>query len=154
VQIVEGLPESRLAAVDQLMDRLGEEREAMMASLATESPEIRQLLVELLPILESIERTVAMANVDNPDSRPFDINEYTAMVNQSAATAAEMRLLVESVTNLMTGVEDVSGLTDAMIEIETAMLDRFFLRMVGFLIIFFLILIASRFVWVRMMPKQ
>jgi len=61
---------------------------------------------------------------------------------------------VESVTNLMAGVEDVSGLTDAMIEIETAMLDRFFLRMVGFLVIFFLILIASRFVWVRIMPKQ
>ena len=154
VQIVDDLPESRLAAVDQLMDRLGEEREAMMATLAAESPEMRQLLAELLPILESVERTVAMANVDNPNSRPFDINEYTAMVNQSAATVAEMRLLVESVTNLMAGVEDVSGLTDAMIEIETAMLDRFFLRMVGFLVIFFLILIASRFVWVRIMPKQ
>ena len=154
VQIVDGLPESRLAAVDQLMDRLGEEREAMMATLAAESPEMRQLLVELLPILESVERTVAMANVDNPNSRPFDINEYTAMVDQSAATVVEMRLLVESVTNLMAGVEDVSGLTDAMIEIETAMLDRFFLRMVGFLVIFFLILIASRFVWVRIMPKQ
>ena len=95
-----------------------------------------------------------MANVDNPNSRPFDINEYTAMVNQSATTVAEMRLLVESVANLMSGVDDVSGLTDAMIEIETAMLDRFFLRMVGFLVIFFLILIASRFVWVRIMPKQ
>ena len=154
VQIVDDLPESRLAAVDQLMDRLGEEREAMMATLAAESPEMRQLLVELLPILESVERTVAMANVDNPNSRPFDINEYTAMVDQSAATVVEMRLLVESVTNLMAGVEDVSGLTDAMIEIETAMLDRFFLRMVGFLVIFFLILIASRFVWVRMIPKQ
>jgi hypothetical protein len=154
VQIVDDLPESRLAAVDQLMDRLGEEREAMMATLAAESPEMRQLLVELLPILESVERTVAMANVDNPNSRPFDINEYTAMVVQSAATVVEMRLLVESVTNLMAGVEDVSGLTDAMIEIETAMLDRFFLRMVGFLVIFFLILIASRFVWVRIMPKQ
>jgi hypothetical protein len=135
VQIVDDLPESRLAAVDQLMDRLGEEREAMMATLAAESPEMRQLLVELLPILESVERTVAMANVDNPNSRPFDINEYTAMVDQSAATVVEMRLLVESVTNLMAGVEDVSGLTDAMIEIETAMLDRFFLRMVGFLVI-------------------
>ena len=98
--------------------------------------------------------TVAMANIDNPNSRPIDINEYTAMVNQSATTVAEMRLLVESVANLMSGVDDVSGLTDAMIEIETAMLDRFFLRMVGFLVIFFLILIASRFVWVRIMPKQ
>ncbi len=82
------------------------------------------------------------------------VNEYTAMVNQSAATVAEMRLLVESVTNLMAGVEDVSGLTDAMIEIETAMLDRFFLRRVGCLVIFFLILIVSRFVWVRIIPKQ
>ena len=98
--------------------------------------------------------TVAMANIDNTNSRPIDINEYTAMVNQSATTVAEMRLLVESVANLMSGVDDVSGLTDAMIEIETAMLDRFFLRMVGFLVIFFLILIASRFVWVRIMPKQ
>jgi len=154
VQIAGSLPDSRLAAVDQMMDRLGEEREAMMASLATESPEMRQLLAELLPILESIERTVAMANADDATGRPFDINEYTTMVNQSAATAVEMRLLVDSVSRLMAGVEDVSGLTDALIDVETALLDRFFLRMVGFLVIFFLILIASRFVWVRIMPKQ
>ena len=126
----------------------------MMTSLATESPEVRQLLAELLPVLESIERTVAMANADDVTGRPFDINEYTAMVNQSAATAVEMRLMVDSVSGLMAGVEDVSGLTDALIDVETALLDRFFLRMVGFLVIFFLILIASRFVWIRMVPKQ
>lgn len=155
VKVVEELPESRLAVVDQLMDRLGEEREAMMASLATESPEIRQLLEDLLPILESIERTVAMTNIDDPTGRPFDITEYTALVSQSAATAAELRLLVNTVSGLMAdGVEDVSGLTGALIEVETALLDRFFLRMVGFLVIFFLILVASRFVWVRIMPKQ
>ncbi len=154
VQIANSLPDSRLAAVDQMMDRLAEEREAMMTSLATESPEVRQLLAELLPVLESIERTVAMANADDVTGRPFDINEYTAMVNQSAATAVEMRLMVDSVSGLMAGVEDVSGLTDALIDVETALLDRFFLRMVGFLVIFFLILIASRFVWIRMVPKQ
>ena len=62
--------------------------------------------------------------------------------------------MVDSVSGLMAGVEDVSGLTDALIDVETALLDRFFLRMVGFLVIFFLILIASRFVWIRMVPKQ
>jgi len=103
VAVVEVLPESRIAAVDQIMDRIAEERVALMQNIEEAEPELRAVLSQLLPVLESIERTVAMANTDDPDSEPFDINDYRAIVNDSAQTAAELRLLVQAVTDLMGG---------------------------------------------------
>ena len=75
------------------------------------------------------------------------------MVNESAVTAAEMRLLVQSVSELLAGAGDASSLADLLLEVETEVLDRFFLRMVGFLVLFFVLLILSRFAWLRLMPK-
>lgn len=152
VAVVEALPQSRIVAVDQMMDRVAEEREALVADLTSGSPEVRQLVRELLPLMQSVERTIVAATADAPGDEPIDIAEYRAIVQDSAQTATELRLLAESVSNLMAGVENVSGLTDTLIEVETALLDRFFLRMVGFLVFFFLVLLVSRFVWVRMSP--
>ena len=148
--LAETLPQSRLAAIDQFMEQLGQERTAMMQELTGASPQLQSVLSQLLPVLESIERTVAMASADAPDEEPFDINEYRLLVNESAVTAAELRLLVQSIEQLVSGVGDASELTDVLLEVETEVLDRFFLRMVGFLLLFFVLLLASRFVWVRM----
>lgn len=154
VGVVEVLPGSQLAAVDQLMDRVGTEREALEAAFSSSHPEIRQLAADLLPLMESIERTVIAAKTKDPDSPPFDIGEYRAIVNESATTAAELRLLAEAVAELVSGVGNVSNLSDAMIEVQTEVVDRFFVRMLGFMVLFFILLLASRFVWVRMMPNQ
>ena len=54
------------------------------------------------------------------------------------------------VERLLEGVGDASQLTDTLLEVQTVVLDRFFLRMVGFLVLFFVLLLVSRFVWVRM----
>ena len=148
--LAETLPQSRLAAIDQFMEQLGQERAAMMQELTGASPQLQSVLSQLLPVLESIERTVAMASTDSPGEEPFDINEYRSLVNESAVTAAELRLLVQSIEQLVSGVGDASELTDVLLEVEKEVLDHFFLRMVGFLVLFFVLLLASRFVWVRM----
>jgi hypothetical protein len=148
--LAESLPDSRLAAIDQFMEELGQERTAMMQELTGASPQLQSVLSQLLPVLESIERTVAMARAESADEEPFDINEYRLLVNESAVTAAELRLLVQSIEQLVSGVGDASELTDVLLEVETEVLDRFFLRMVGFLVLFFVLLLVSRFVWVRM----
>ena len=122
----------------------------MMQELTGASPQLQSVLSQLLPVLESIERTVAMASTDSPGEEPFDINEYRSLVNESAVTAAELRLLVQSIEQLVSGVGDASELTDVLLEVEKEVLDHFFLRMVGFLVLFFVLLLASRFVWVRM----
>ncbi len=153
VTVVETLPGSQLTAVDQLMDRVAMERAALTADLASNNPEIRALAADLLPLMESIERTVVAAKQRNPDAEPFDIGEYRAIVNESAATAAELRLLAETIDNLVSGVEDASQISDALIAVQTEVVDRFFMRMIGFLLFFFVLLLASRFVWVRISPS-
>ena len=107
-------------------------------------------VAELLPVLESIERTVALSKTRNPESRPFDINEYRALVNEAAVTAGELRLLTQSIAGLVNDVAGVAGIEDTILEVQTELLDRFFLRMVGFLLLFFVLLLLSRFVWLRM----
>ena len=54
-------------------------------------------------LLCTVERTVVAANVKDPDGLPFDINEYRALVQDSAATAAEMRQLMDTVALIMAG---------------------------------------------------
>jgi hypothetical protein len=154
VDIVAALPDNRLAVVDQFMDRLSAERQALLGDLSTAEPGLRQLLVDLQPVLESIERTVVAAKEKNPGAKPFDINEYRAIVAESAVTAAELRLLIESVSELLSGASDASPLVNALVEAETTVVDRLFVQMVFLIAIFFLALLAYRFVAVRFFARQ
>jgi len=153
VVVIESLPDGRLAAVDQFMDRLAEERIALLGDMATAEPGMRALLAELLPVLESIERTVVASNVKDPDGLPFDINEYRALVQDSAATAAEMRHLMESIAVIMAGGDELEPLVSGLVQIETAVLNRFFMQMVILILILFAALIAYRFISVRYISK-
>ncbi|RLA26486.1 MAG: hypothetical protein DRQ63_08085, partial [Gammaproteobacteria bacterium] len=153
VVVIESLPGGRLAAVDQLMDRIAEEREGLLLSMADAEPSIRALLAQLLPVLEAIERTVEATNVKDPDGKPFDVNEYRALVQESAATAAEMRQLMDSIAVIMAGGDELEPLVSGLVEIETAVLNRFFMQMVILIFILFAALIAYRFLSVRFLPK-
>jgi hypothetical protein len=153
VVVIESLPDGRLAAVDQFMDRLAEERIALLGDMAAAEPGMRALLAELLPVLESIERTVVASNVKDPDGLPFDINEYRALVQDSAATAAEMRQLMESIAVIMAGGDKLEPLVSGLVQIETAVLNRFFMQMVILILILFAALIAYRYISVRFISK-
>jgi hypothetical protein len=109
VQSVEDLPGSRIVAVDQIMDRIREERVALVRDLASSEADFASLLAELQPALDSLERLTSSDEQD-PDSKPFDINEYTALVSESATTAIELRRLAETVDSLMQNSAELSSL--------------------------------------------
>jgi hypothetical protein len=153
VVVIESLPGGRLAAVDQFMDRLAEERNALLGDMAAAEPGLRALLADLLPVLESIERTVVASNVKDPDGLPFNINEYRALVEESATTAAEMRQLMDSIAMIMAGGDQLEPLVSGLVQIETALLNRFFMQMVILILILFAALIGYRFISVRFLSK-
>jgi len=144
VNSVEDLPGSRLAAVDQIMDRIGEERVALVQDLASSEADFASLLAELQPALDSLERLTASDEQD-PDSKPFDINEYTALVSESATTAIELRRLAETVDSLMQNSAELSTLVEAIVEAENAVVDRAFMQAIALIFIFFLVLLGYRF---------
>jgi hypothetical protein len=156
VELIAALPENRLAVVDQFMDRVGEERNELLQDLSTAEPGLRAVLADLQPVLESLERTVVAAKTPNPnsDARPFDINEYRALVAESAVTATELRLLIESVADLLAGASDASPLVSALVEAERTVVDRLFYQMLALIVIFFLALLAYRFVAGRFFPNR
>ena len=131
VQMIDDLPEERLAIVDQFMDRLADERLAMFRDVSDVEPGLRQVLTDLQPALDSLERIIELSKVKDPDSRPFDVNEYKALVAESAVTAAELRLLVQSATALLAGVSDARPLVDAIVEAEKTVGDRVFYQLVA-----------------------
>ena len=153
VDTVATLPGNRLAAVDQLMDRIGEERRAMLQDLSGAGPGVRDLLADLQPVLDSIERTMAMAKTRDPEAEPFDINVYRALVTESAATAAELRLLVQSVGDLLAGTTDASPLVGAIVEAERVIANKLFLQAVALIFIFFAMLLGYRYIAGRFFPK-
>jgi len=153
VQMIDEIPEERLAIVDQFMDRVAAERLAMFQDVSDVEPGLRQVLTDLQPALDSLERIMELSKVKDPDSRPFDANEYKALVAESAVTAAELRLLVESATALLAGVSDARPLVDAIVEAEKTVGDRVFYQLVALIFIFFITLLIYRVVASRVLRK-
>jgi len=153
VQMIEDLPEERLAIVDQFMDRLAEERLAMFRDVSDVEPGLRQVLTDLQPALDSLERIIELSKLKDPDSRPFDVNEYRALVADSAVTAAELRLLVQSATALLAGVSDATPIVDAIVEAEKTVADRVFYQLVALIFIFFITLLIYRVIASRVLRK-
>jgi len=156
VEVIDDFPEDRVHAVDQLMDRVSQEREVMLRDLSKAEPGIRAVLADLQPVLESLEKIVVTAKTPNPnsDAKPFDINEYRALAAESAVTVAELRLLIQSVSDLLAGATDASPLVSALVEAERTVVDRLFYQMLILIGIFFLALLAYRFVAVRLLSRQ
>jgi hypothetical protein len=152
VQLVAELPENRLVVVDQFMDRVGDERQELLQDLSMAEPGLRAVLADLQPVIESLEQIVVTAKTPNPNpnARPFNITEYTALVSEAAVTAAELRLLIQSVSDLLGGASDASPLVSAIVDAERAIADRVFLQIVALIVIFFVLLLAYRFVASRL----
>jgi hypothetical protein len=132
------------------MDRVADERRLMFEGMADAEPNMRALLSELLPVMESIERSLVVAKTKSPDAKPFDINQYTEIVSEAAVTAAELRLLIRSVSDLLEGASDASPLVGAIVEAERQIADRLFWQMVTLIFIFFFALIGYRLVAARL----
>ena len=154
IDVVDDLPRDRLEVVDQLMDRVAEERRLMFEGMADAEPNMRALLTEFLPVMESLERTIVIAKDKNPDAKPFDINDYTEIVSEAAVTAAELRLLIQSVSELLGEASDASLLVGAIVEAERQIADRLFWQLVSLIFIFFIVLLGYRFIAARLFQNH
>jgi hypothetical protein len=63
--VIDQLPSNRLAAVDQLMERVSEERQILLQDLSDAGPGLNKTLNELRQAIESFERIVNALNSNN-----------------------------------------------------------------------------------------
>jgi len=153
VQIIDDLPDERIELIDQFMDRVAIEREEMLADVSETEPELRALLVDLRPVIESLERLVVAAKGKNPDSKPFDINEYRALVAESSVTATELRLLIEAISKLAKESQEATPFMDKLLEVEQAAIQHAFWYSVALILIFFTTLLIYRVIQRRFLPN-
>ena len=146
VSVVEALPGGELEAVNQLMNRVSTERRALLQDIGSSEEEISKLVVELLPVLESLERTIVAAKTPNPnpDARPFNVTEYTDLVSESASTAVELRRLADTLNALVQNSAGISPLVETLVEAERRIVDRAFYQAIVLILIFFAALLCYR----------
>jgi hypothetical protein len=109
------LPRERVAAIDQLMDRVAAEREQVFESVLGEQSQLRGTVAEfaeLAVLVERItanlkettvilERTSSAINLDlADDTKPVDIQGYEDLLRASGETAKNLRLLLTSTQSL------------------------------------------------------
>ncbi len=75
------------------------------------------------------------------------------MVEQAAVTAAELRLLNQSITEVLANSQNLNPLVDALVAAERQIVGRFMLQMAGLIVVFFIILLGYRIVAARIVPR-
>lgn len=160
VEVVAGIPSERLEAIDQLMEQLSGERQALMADLRNTSPEAEGALEEIRLALEAFERILQTLGVNNepppdPDAKPFDITEYQTLAIEAGAAAQELTQLLETFDTILRspawerGNSQAKALIDRVAEVEERLIGRLYLFGVLLIVTFFICLIASRLLMVR-----
>jgi hypothetical protein len=110
---IERLPDSRLEFINQLLEGISVEREALLNGIVDGQVSISQLLSDLQPVLESagvlavnlnqtmqsVERTADAVNYEM-SGEPADVASYHRLVIESATTVVELRQLIESLETL------------------------------------------------------
>lgn len=140
----EALPEARLEAIEQFMEHVGEQRAALVRDIASAEPELGEALAALLPVMESLERTVVAAKTPKPGAKPFVIGNYTEIVREAAVTAEQLRLLVDSLDAALSDSSQLTPLIDKLVEAENAIVDRAFMQAIALILIFFAALLGYK----------
>jgi len=144
VTLFETLPDERSAVVDQLMEGLDQQREALFNDFPTISPDAKLMLSDLRAIAESTERVTSTLNAGNEPSEPIDIAEYRALTADVTQAMIELTKFVDAVS----GVTDSPGDVVAIIDHIAAGQERVLIRLLVILLIsiafFFVCLFAYR----------
>jgi len=145
VDVIDQLPSDRLAAIDQLMERVRDERRSLIRDLSESGPDVHETLQELRQSIESFERIVNKINEeDDPASEPFDIGKYHAVVIEAGKTASELRLLAQTLDNTLDNGSSLLAVVDKLAVEQTTLLDRMFWMGVVLILIFFAALLGYR----------
>lgn len=172
--LVADLPTERRAAIDQILNGLGQERERIFADLGAEDGDLRPFLRDARQTLEvgrdlaavlgeTIRATdVLMARAQQGDkeaARPFNILEYQATLAEAAVTVREIQVMLTSIERLLDS-QGLQGQLPAILaganqledEVVNEILDRAFLRGVALIFVFFTILTVYRWLIPRVAP--
>ena len=148
VGVFEDLSEERLAVIDQFMEGLGQQREALFSDFTTASPEAQLMLSDLRAIVESSERIAATLNTgDEPSepSEPVDIAEYRALTSDVTQATIELTKLVDAVSGITESSEDIATVTDHLVAGQERVLNRLLLIILISIAFFFVCLFTYRF---------
>jgi hypothetical protein len=136
------------------MDRIGEERIALLEDFSQTEPEIRAVLTEARPIIESIENIVALTKQPlAPGKRPFDITLYTELVGEAAITAGELSLLLEALREVAADEQGLKALVGELVAAEQIIVRQAFWYILALIAAFFIMLLVYRIVANRLIRR-
>jgi len=151
VQMIDDIPEVRLEVIDQAMDRVGEERHALLGEFESTAPELRAVLTELRPVIESIERAIELTKRPKPPgAHPFNITEYTELVREAEGTAQELSQLLDALGEVLRDEQGVTSLIDQIVAAEELIVRQAFWYILALIAAFFVMLLIYRLVASRL----
>ena len=145
VRVFEDLSEERLAVIDQFMEGLSRQREALFSDFTTASPESQLILSDLRAIVESSERIAATLDTGNEPAEPVDISEYRALTSEVTQATIELTKLVDAVSGVTKSPEDIVAVVDHIAAGQERVLNRLLLITLISIAFFLICLFAYRF---------
>jgi len=158
VDVIAQFPYDRIEAIDQLMEQVAAERAAFFDDLERMGPESHAVMTELRQALEVFERVLILldANSQPANGEKFDIANFEAFAGEAAASAIEIRQLVESVESLVSSPEWVNresmrfAVLDQFIEAEASVINRSFTLAALLILFFFATLLGYKYLATRL----
>lgn len=154
---IDELHEKRLEVIDQMMDRISEERAAFMEQLFDNEEKATKVLTELHGALFASSELIGRVNIlmdklPEPDNsnEPLDLQEVRQIIRDTAITSTQLTALVGSVEGLVAAPAWEQRLPDAMRVVDMVgndihgMLLRIFIFTVATIVIFFASLLGYR----------
>jgi len=154
VGVIEALPDGRLAAVDQFVEGVREERRLLFDELSSAQPEVQAMLVELRQTLQVVDQITARFDSGDEKSEPVDIAEYQALTVEVAKAMSELRLTIGALGGVLDSSPALISLVDQLVERENRMVNQLFIYAMLLILFFFVVLFGYRMISSKMLPRQ
>jgi hypothetical protein len=155
-ETVEGLPASRLAAVDQVLQGVDKQREALMSEVGAATPEATAALVELRRSLEAVERMLPVLGplLDTAgESEPLDMAEVRSLAQDAAGVASEFKSLADSLHAIITDLPQATAVLEELSAAQRSITNYAVGALLVLIAAFFVMLLAYRLVAARLLRR-
>jgi hypothetical protein len=153
VDVIEALPGGRLAAIDQFVEGVREERRLMFEELSSAQPEMQAMLVELRQTLEVVDRITARFDSGEESSASDDVADYQALTVEVANAMVELRMTLGALGGVLDSSPALIAVVDQLVERESEMVNQLMLYAMLLILFFFVVLFAYRYISARALPK-